>query len=331
MINNAPKVSIVVPVYNTEQYLRRCLHSLVSQTYTNLEIIIVNDCSTDNSDIIIQEFCKQDNRIHYHKNDSNIGVGKSRDKGIHLATGRYILFVDSDDFIHHMTIGHCVKWIEKYGSDLVEYNFRYYREGEETDLDWHTPEYKIEHIEVRNRDIDLPLLHKNIDDVCWNKLYKTDLIKELGLEFRERIYEDTPFTRGYLLNIKQAVIVSLPLYFYFINSLSITYTMNFQKIIAGVDSACRILDVFDKYDAPSQIREDFLNRAKKATVRLLLTLNKEDKIEILSYIENKKNLLSDRLRIINLLIRNNHNFLFLSLCFVILGPKFWLKKLILMN
>jgi len=331
MTNNAPKVSVVIPVYNIEKYLRRCLNSITAQTYHNLEIIIVNDCSPDNSESIIQEYCKQDSRIHYLKNDVNLGLGASRDRGIHSAKGIYIMFVDSDDFIHHTTIEHCVEWIEKYDSDIVEFNFRYYREGDVIDLNRHTSEYKIEHIEALNRDTDLLHLNNKINDVCWNKLYKTDIIKKLGLEFRVRFYEDTPFTRAYSLNIKQAVIVSLPLYYYFINPSSITCTISTHKVIAAVDASCKVLDVFNKYNATFQIRKDYLNSTQKILIRFLLALPTDKRIEMCAYIENKNNLLKDKMHTINLFVTNNHKWLFACLCFFILGPKFWLKKVYLIN
>jgi len=327
MTNNAPKVSIVIPVYNVAKYLGRCLNSIVSQTYKNLEIIIVNDCSPDNSESIIQEFCNIDPRIKYFKNDVNLGLGMSRDRGISSATGDYIMFVDSDDFIHHTTIEHCVEWIEKYDSDIVEFKFRYYREGDVIDLNRHTSEYKIENIEVLNRDNDLVLLYDKINDVCWNKLFKTDIIKILNLQFCLRFYEDGPFTRAYVLNVKKALIVSLPLYYYFINPHSITGTTSIQKVIAAVDSSCRELDIFCKYNAPLKIRQKFLNSSPNSILRLLLTLPTNKRIEICSYIENKNNLLTDKMHTINLFAINNQKRLFTCLCFFILGPKFWLKKL----
>lgn len=327
MNNNATKVSIIIPVYNVEKYLRRCLNSILSQTYKHLEIIIINDCSPDNSEDIIQEFCKQDSRIHYLKNDVNLGLGKSRDRGISVATGAYIMFVDSDDFIHHTTIEHCVEWIEKYDSDIVEFKFRYYKEGDAIDLNQHTSEYKLEHIEVVNRNTDLVLLYKNIDDICCNKLFKIDIIKKLGLEFRERYYEDTPFTRAYSLNVKRAVIVSLPLYYYFINPSSITHRVSPQEVLASINGSCRVLDVFQQYTAPFKIQKDFLKGAQKHILKLLLGLPIDKRIKICSYIKDKNKLLKDKMQITNLLITNNHNILFFCLCFFLLGPKFWLKKL----
>ncbi len=91
-------VSIIVPVYNVEKYIEKCILSIINQTYTNLEIIIVNDGSLDHSENIIKEYISKDNRIKYIKRE-NGGLGAARNTGIENATGKYIAFVDSDDWI----------------------------------------------------------------------------------------------------------------------------------------------------------------------------------------------------------------------------------------
>ena len=93
---NRKDVSIIIPIYNASKYLKRCLDSVINQTKTELEIILINDGSTDNSEEIIKEY--KDKRIRYFKN-KNQGIGKTRNFGITKATGKYIMFLDSDDFL----------------------------------------------------------------------------------------------------------------------------------------------------------------------------------------------------------------------------------------
>ena len=101
------KVTVVVPVYNAEKYLTECLESIQRQTYSNIEIILVDDGSKDSSPALCDAFQKKDNRIKVvHK--MNEGAGKSRNKGIEMATGDYILFVDSDDYIKSDLVEKCV-------------------------------------------------------------------------------------------------------------------------------------------------------------------------------------------------------------------------------
>ena len=94
-----PKLSIIVPVYNTEIYLKECLDSIINQTFKDIEIIIINDCSPDNSESIILEYQQKDPRIKYIKHEKNLGLGGARNTGITNAAGKWIAFVDSDDYI----------------------------------------------------------------------------------------------------------------------------------------------------------------------------------------------------------------------------------------
>src|SRR5690625_188058 len=113
------KISIIVPVYNAEKYIERCLKSILNQRYTNLEIIIVDDGSTDNSSKICIDYEKQYKNIIYVKKE-NEGPGPARNLGIRLASGDYIGFVDSDDFIHKDMYYNMIKELEKHDADIVE-------------------------------------------------------------------------------------------------------------------------------------------------------------------------------------------------------------------
>lgn len=92
-------LSIIIPVYNTEKYLKRCLDSVIKQTYRNIEIIVVNDCSPGNAEEIIHYYMEQDNRIKYITYEKNKGLFCARLKGAEIATGDYIAFIDSDDYV----------------------------------------------------------------------------------------------------------------------------------------------------------------------------------------------------------------------------------------
>ena len=94
-----PKISIIVPIYNVEAYLDHTLYSVVNQTLKDIEIICVNDCSTDRSQDILDRFLAEDDRIKLIRNTENIGVGLSRKKAIEYATGEYIMFLDGDDYL----------------------------------------------------------------------------------------------------------------------------------------------------------------------------------------------------------------------------------------
>ncbi len=112
-------VSIIIPVYNVEKYIRKCLDSIISQTYENIEVIIVNDGSKENEDSIIREYMERDSRIHYIKKDENEGLFKARVTGVKASTGDYIQFVDSDDYINQDYIRLLVKKTQEDDSDMV--------------------------------------------------------------------------------------------------------------------------------------------------------------------------------------------------------------------
>lgn len=135
------KISVVIPVYNVEKYLKECLDSVLKQTYRNLEIILVDDGSKDNSGNICDEYAKKDNRIKViHK--KNGGLSDARNAGINIAKGEYITFLDSDDYIEEDMYEFLVKNIEKANADIsICQNYYVYKNSKETT---HTPNVYLE-------------------------------------------------------------------------------------------------------------------------------------------------------------------------------------------
>lgn len=112
------KISVIIPIFNVQKYLHDCLTSIIDQSYSNLEIILIDDGSTDGSLAICQNYQQQDSRIHvFHQN--NLGTGSARNYGIHIASGKYIMFVDADDFIGPDHIKHLYQQIHEYKSDIA--------------------------------------------------------------------------------------------------------------------------------------------------------------------------------------------------------------------
>ena len=167
-------ISIIVPIYNAEKYLNKCIE---------LEIILINDGSTDNSEKIIKSY--NDKRIIYYKN-KNQGIGKTRNFGIEKATGKYIMFVDSDDYLKEDACEKLYKKAEKENLDLVICNF--YRVVNNENIEENLPYFQNASLK-ENSNI---LLDVNL--APWNKLYKTTLIKNNNIRFIENLkYEDAPF------------------------------------------------------------------------------------------------------------------------------------------
>jgi len=125
----AEKITVIVPVYNVENYLDKCLDSLVNQTYKNLEIIVINDGSTDNSGIICQEYAQKDNRIVYIEKE-NGGQSEARNMGLDRITGSYVTFVDSDDWVELNYVENLYKKITEYQADIAVGNYYSFNEAE---------------------------------------------------------------------------------------------------------------------------------------------------------------------------------------------------------
>lgn len=117
---NKIKFSIIIPVYNTEKYIKKCIKSIIHQTYDNYEAIFINDGSTDKSEKIINKFAKKNSHIKII-NQNNAGASEARKRGVNIATGDYILFVDSDDWIKLNTLERCANTINEHNADIIQY------------------------------------------------------------------------------------------------------------------------------------------------------------------------------------------------------------------
>lgn len=176
-------ISIIVPIYNAENFIRRCIDSLINQTKKEIEIILINDGSTDNSEKIIKTY--KDDRIKYFKN-KNQGIGKTRNFGIAKSTGKYIMFVDSDDYLELDACEKLYNKIKEDNSDLVVCDF--YRVENENKEEVIINDFNSTSLsENKNLLLDINL-------APWNKLYSSNLIKKNNIKFTEDLkYEDALF------------------------------------------------------------------------------------------------------------------------------------------
>lgn len=200
-------VSIIIPVYNVENYLPCCLNSILSSTYNNLQIICINDGSTDGSLGILQEYARKDSRIIIIDSKTNKGQAIARNKGLDLATGDYIAFVDSDDFVDPDFFKKMVLSIDD--SDVIVCNYFVTNEMGNRNV---VVSDSIEVLSERNWWEKYTLKNRLYFNVVWNKLYKRECF--LNKRFTEDvIFEDTDIQHRLLENktIKQ---ISEILYFY---------------------------------------------------------------------------------------------------------------------
>lgn len=207
------KISVIIPVYNAEKVVKKCLNSIINQYYKNIEIIIVNDGSNDNTLSIIKSL--KDKRIKVI-NKQNGGVSSARNVGINNSTGKYIVFVDADDYLPKNAISTLYDKLNK-DIDFVIGNYyipQYSRKG--------TTKQQIisksERIQCKIFNKNYP---DNVDDMgnprtVWGKLYKLDIIKNNGILFDEKVklFEDGIFNLEYCKYIKKASLISDIVYYY---------------------------------------------------------------------------------------------------------------------
>ncbi|MGN0524120.1 MAG: glycosyltransferase [Eubacterium sp.] len=209
-------ISIVVPVYKVEKYLDRCVESIINQTYTNLEIILVDDGSPDNCPEMCDEWAKKDGRIKViHK--QNDGLANARNSGIELCLGDYVMFVDSDDYIEPDMVEFLLNISIKYDADVSRCGFFI-----NTDND--------EKIESQSNCVNIPdnddriidLATSGLGGVAWNKLYKRDVIKNHFYDKTDGCSEDIMHNYRVYRDIDRAVFCDIPKYHYVIRDDSIT-------------------------------------------------------------------------------------------------------------
>lgn len=209
-------LSVIIPVYNTSKYLSHCLDSIINQNYTNLEIICINDGSTDESDNILAQYANKDNRITVIK-QKNAGLSAARNAGIRLAKGKYITFVDSDDYINPETYDLCLP-LFLLDIDIIIFSVKLIIE--DITLEINDEDYFQVH--QKNRVEVTPALLCNENVMAWNKIYKTKIIKQNNLQFPQGLwYEDTGFYWQYMSFVKHAYFLDNQLYNYIRRSGSI--------------------------------------------------------------------------------------------------------------
>lgn len=233
---NNPLVTVVVPVYNVEKYLDRCIDSIVNQTYKNLEIILVDDGSPDGCPQMCDDWAEKDNRIKViHK--QNAGAGMARNTGIENSCGDYILFVDSDDYIDLLTIEKCILSIEKTQSDVVMFGrYTVYSDGTTKETPVVTVEYYFTDNQVTDDILPGLLVHeKGIGISSCNKMFNLQLIKDNNIKYkseREILSEDAIFHLELFQFVKSVTIIPEYFYYYFQNekSFSKTYRKDLQEL-----------------------------------------------------------------------------------------------------
>ena len=241
------KISVIVPVYMSEAYLEKCLDSILQQTYQNLEVILINDGSTDGSAAICQRYKNQDARVKvYHK--PNGGVASSRNRALEAVTGDYIVFVDNDDWLEldhiqslydllkktdaDIAIGNFTQFIEDQGSFLIHVGADNYFEQVYSPFDWFHHQYDSKY---------------NLSQcftVPWAKLYKAELFKDIVYPTDQKVEDDYTTYKVYLQADKIAY-MNKAIYIHRKRSTSVTRTVNLADVypLKSIEERLTILNL----------------------------------------------------------------------------------------
>ncbi|MDU5920536.1 MAG: glycosyltransferase family 2 protein [Clostridiales bacterium] len=257
-------ISIIVPIYNVDKYLEECIESLKNQTYKNLEIILINDGSADNSEQICREEAKQDNRIVFI-NKKNGGAASAKNKGLKVAKGDYITFVDSDDFIEPDMIEYMVNTIKKYNSDIIQCSFiNLYKNTEKFKQD------KIVEQRISSKDFLELFLTKWDSSLFWNKLFKRDVIENVF--FKEgRCIDDEFFTYKCVINSKSIVTSNKIVYNYRMRKSGVMKSESSQKQILKD----RVDYLYERYDLVRTLYKDLYKDFLEHLLTYYLIISKD--------------------------------------------------------
>lgn len=211
-----PEISIIIPVYNVGMYLQKGLNSVVHQTLTNIEIICVNDCSTDNSLSFLKEYAKLDERITIIDLEQNVGQGKARNLALEQAQADYVMFLDPDDWFELDTCEKALSKIKENNNDFVAFDFRYFYEDTlQTKNNQKFSNIFKDYDEKSN--INPRTCEKNYfcNAYAWNKIYKKSFLNEHHIRFSEtRFAEDSIFFAKVVANAQSFSFIDEVLYTY---------------------------------------------------------------------------------------------------------------------
>lgn len=274
-----PKISVIVSVYNEEKYLRRCLDSILNQTYKDIEIIIINDGSTDNSEDIILEYKEKYLDIIKYFKKNNTGIAETRNVGIEKAAGEYFIFVDADDYVEHSLIEKLMKCVTVKNIDVVKYRMVIVKKNEEEKIDGpvfeeKTGEEAFNELCFKDILIDTPCLY----------LFNTKFYKGNNFRFLKDTYHED-FGLIPLIMVKAQSVKSLDIYGYKYMQVedSITRNEDYGKTVK------RANDLFVHYDNMiKEIKNMMLNKNTVSNLKQYYTNAILNAIKKLKRNERKK-------------------------------------------
>lgn len=237
-------ISVIVPVFNVEKYIDRCIGSILAQTYKKLEIIIVDDGSNDSSGTIIDKYANEDNRIKViHK--SNGGLSDARNAGLSIATGSFLTFIDSDDYIEPNYIKNLLYALRNTGADISMCDLKLFYEHDNEAYDME-PSLELSEVVLDQEEAIKRALKMQLRQSAWAKLYRADLFSSIRFP-KGKIYEDLAVFYRLLLESQRVVIINSKDYNYQIRAGSIMQSGFSEKQLVEIEIIDEEMDIVEKH------------------------------------------------------------------------------------
>lgn len=237
-MRHKPKITIIIPVYNSQEYLKKAIDSAVKQSLKEIEIICINDCSSDNSQKLLKKYSKEHKKLKVITNKKNVGPGKSRNRGIIQANGEFLMFLDSDDSLEINACKELYDFAKKNDSDMVIINPTF---NEDTKISKYSKKFENKEEFLKET------LKEKTFWAPWAKMLRTDTIKKNNCYFPEiYISEDTIFSIKSIFFSKRITYFKKKVYNYFIREDSIMSSKNDSKKIDDYQKAVNLLYEFAK-------------------------------------------------------------------------------------
>lgn len=289
---NRPIVSVIVPVYNVEKYIAGCLASILNQTFTNFEVICVDDGSPDNSISIVAMYANKDKRIRVLR-QKNQGLSVSRNNAMDVAKGEYIFFVDSDDYIAPQTLEFLHRAIVQYNADIACARFTY--TGDIYSVLAADEKYECIKVTI----FDNPLYayfkeRKKIYGMVWNKLYRSELLKDIRF-VPGRLFEDEIFTALTLEQCQKIIHMDFNIYYYFGNPQAISKKNIDSKMLDDfVKNAEFLCEHFARHKDIDIIKERKVKALLSMCYKKIKNLDKDERGRLFKELKSKVKCMNNR-------------------------------------
>lgn len=287
------KLSIIIPVYNVEEYLGECLDSVLNNDYSDIEVICINDCSTDKSGEILQSYSERDERIRIFENDVNRGQGFSRNLGTEHALGEYIWYVDGDDIIEENIVNSLMKEVMSSLPDIFIFDAKVFKDEKNRKVNISELTYGVEQNYCMNgRDFFLDVANKGAwESTVWRRIYKKKFLINNQLSFRDGIiFEDILHSLRTILEAEKVLYKSMVAYYYRKRRGSTTTTADNNTYV--INSLCLVLSEIENILNLEEDR-DLRTAIVKIEGRYLSYL--VDKIRHMDSVDREKLSLDERL------------------------------------